>query len=352
MLKQKKGITLIALVVTIIVLLILAGVTIMSITGENGIITKGQDSSVNTENGKVAEMLSLKSTDTDIDVTIDDFSERVLDYLKADGYINTDLTVNADTVTGESLKTGKGTLDTGDIYYLKEIDLGIYHLIYLDSNKVENDLGIVIAEDEESQTLIYVGVINRTFYNNYYTNYVGVRTFYSYYTWFNVSNGSVTCQKNFPSYVTKLVVPEKVDGIKCETLIHGAFYGLENLKTVVLPDGIKNISYLCFSGCKSLENINIPNSVRSIGASAFSSCGSLKEITIPEGVISIESSAFHGCTSINNITIPKSVTTIGKKAFNGWTADQTINVYFSEGEMGTDWLEGCSATINYNYSGE
>ncbi len=40
-LKKSKGITLIALVITIIVLLILAGVTIASITGENGILRKG-----------------------------------------------------------------------------------------------------------------------------------------------------------------------------------------------------------------------------------------------------------------------------------------------------------------------
>ena len=39
-LKRSKGITLIALVITIIVLLILAGVTIASITGENGILRK------------------------------------------------------------------------------------------------------------------------------------------------------------------------------------------------------------------------------------------------------------------------------------------------------------------------
>ncbi len=37
-----KGITLIALVITIIVLLILAGVTIASITGENGILRKSR----------------------------------------------------------------------------------------------------------------------------------------------------------------------------------------------------------------------------------------------------------------------------------------------------------------------
>ena len=39
-LKGKKGITLIALVITIIVLLILAGVTIATLTGDNRITTK------------------------------------------------------------------------------------------------------------------------------------------------------------------------------------------------------------------------------------------------------------------------------------------------------------------------
>ena len=38
--RQNKGITLIALVVTIIVLLILAGVSITLLTGENGVITQ------------------------------------------------------------------------------------------------------------------------------------------------------------------------------------------------------------------------------------------------------------------------------------------------------------------------
>ena len=38
--QTNNGITLIALVITIIVLLILAGVTIATLTGENGILTK------------------------------------------------------------------------------------------------------------------------------------------------------------------------------------------------------------------------------------------------------------------------------------------------------------------------
>ncbi len=43
--KKEKAITLIALVITIIVLLILAGVTIATLTGENGLFRKGTTSS-------------------------------------------------------------------------------------------------------------------------------------------------------------------------------------------------------------------------------------------------------------------------------------------------------------------
>ena len=51
--RQENGITLIALVITIIVLLILAGVTIATLTGDNGILTKAQ--SAKTQNDKANE---------------------------------------------------------------------------------------------------------------------------------------------------------------------------------------------------------------------------------------------------------------------------------------------------------
>ena len=47
--KENKGITLIALVVTIIVLLILAGVSITMITGQNGILNRAKEAKENTE---------------------------------------------------------------------------------------------------------------------------------------------------------------------------------------------------------------------------------------------------------------------------------------------------------------
>lgn len=57
--KNQKGITLIALVVTIIVLLILAGISIAMLTGDNGIITRTNDSKMSQIEGQVKEEVKL-----------------------------------------------------------------------------------------------------------------------------------------------------------------------------------------------------------------------------------------------------------------------------------------------------
>ena len=57
--KANNGITLIALVITIIVLLILAGVTIATLTGDNGILTKATEAKEKTEEGEEEEKVKL-----------------------------------------------------------------------------------------------------------------------------------------------------------------------------------------------------------------------------------------------------------------------------------------------------
>lgn len=56
---NNKGITLIALVITIIVLLILAGVSIAMLTGNNGILTKANDASDSTTKAAIAEKVNV-----------------------------------------------------------------------------------------------------------------------------------------------------------------------------------------------------------------------------------------------------------------------------------------------------
>ena len=52
---KEKAITLIALVITIIVLLILAGVTIATLTGDNGILTRATEAKNKTEQAQKDE---------------------------------------------------------------------------------------------------------------------------------------------------------------------------------------------------------------------------------------------------------------------------------------------------------
>lgn len=65
--KNQKGITLVALVITIVVLLILAGVTISMVLGPNGVLTNSQkakdNSAQGTANDALATALSSLSTD-------------------------------------------------------------------------------------------------------------------------------------------------------------------------------------------------------------------------------------------------------------------------------------------------
>lgn len=57
--RTQQGITLIALVVTIVVLLILAAVSISMLTGENGIITQAQNSKEQSDIGYEKEQIDL-----------------------------------------------------------------------------------------------------------------------------------------------------------------------------------------------------------------------------------------------------------------------------------------------------
>ena len=65
--KKNKGITLIALVVTIVVLLILAGVTIATLTGDNGILTRAQEAKEKTEEAAKREEAELADLNSYID---------------------------------------------------------------------------------------------------------------------------------------------------------------------------------------------------------------------------------------------------------------------------------------------
>ena len=77
---RNKGITLIALVITIIVLLILAGVSIATLTGENGILTRASEASKKTGQASAEEQVQLEVTasiGTDGNINIEDLNDNL-----------------------------------------------------------------------------------------------------------------------------------------------------------------------------------------------------------------------------------------------------------------------------------
>ena len=94
MLNNKKGITLIALVVTVVVLIILAGVSINAVLGDNGIIKKANQAASVTKEAEVKEAINR----TILEFYLTDDYETLEDFLKAkaeDGSIDS-VTKNAD----------------------------------------------------------------------------------------------------------------------------------------------------------------------------------------------------------------------------------------------------------------
>jgi hypothetical protein len=91
-------------------------------------------------------------------------------------------------------------------------------------------------------------------------------------------------------------VPASVTIIK-----DSAFYFCENLKNVILHDGLLEIGSQAFWFCSGLTSITIPDSVTNIGSQAFWFCSGLTSITIPDSVTNIGSEAFYGCTNLTAI---------------------------------------------------
>ena len=164
---KEKGITLVALVVTIIVLLILAGIAINLTVGNNGIFTRASATVIVHENSNVYEQLCLKIADYTIGEVSGETTLSILEKLKNEGYVNEDNSVNVNLLTKTNMKTGKGSIGKGDVYVIetnKTSELAIaragddpsgmavsenltYYLFYYDKENNFKNLGKLFGND-------------------------------------------------------------------------------------------------------------------------------------------------------------------------------------------------------------
>lgn len=98
----------------------------------------------------------------------------------------------------------------------------------------------------------------------------------------------------------------------------GCFYACEHLSDITLPERLEIIGRSAFYGCTSLESINFPESLTKIEAYAFQNSALSGDLILSEGLETIDIYAFADCENLTSITIPKSIKEIGTCALGSY----------------------------------
>ena len=275
MLKNKKGITLIALVVTIVVLLILAGVTVSLILDENGIIAKSKDARARWNNAQMNEEKNMG----EIDKTVDEIVYNKIDPTEMYAVLYSDGTLVFYQKTENILNERNGativkqTENISDTQELSEDELKALLFWIGDQEQADQITSVVIAEEiaPKSTKKLFRDLKN-------IENIIGL-------------NKLNTCNV---------------------TTMHDMFRNCSNLKSVDLSTfNTEKVTtmYAMFAYCTRIENINMSsfNTKEVTNMSAmFYNCGQLKQLDVnnfnTENVTTM-ASMFANCSNLEKLDI-------------------------------------------------
>ena len=198
----------------------------------------------------------------------------------------------------------------------------------------------------------------------------------------NFANMKIISDKISMKKVKKLVIKKGITSIE-DYACSGRYFNFSNLKTVVIPSGVKStgegtfcrnaaltkvdfpdtlqsIDSWAFEECTSLEVINLPKSVKSIADRAFADCTRLRDFTVNGASVSVDETAFSGCKGISDITVKSTnqvkyfprkyittvtlidgATTIGKSAFSSCSSLEEVAIPDTVTAIKANAFKGC-----------
>ena len=126
-----------------------------------------------------------------------------------------------------------------------------------------------------------------------------------------------------------------------------AYANNEDLKELVIPEGITHIGEFAFANCKNLKKIILPESLISIGGAAFSGCESLEEIVLPKHIKELNYRTFENCYKLSKF--PENITSFGKNCFKNCRSLKRITLNSETKKLPDGMFDGCInlSTINY-----
>ncbi len=226
--RKQKGITLIALVITIIVLLILAGVSISMISGDDGIATKASQAAEKTKEKSDEEMEKLGTVDDYITEKVNQngTTETIPEEREPGLYNGNTFTAWADLVSAGTVNLNGGVLTTN--HYVGDYSI--------EGNSSKDILVGDLVLPETGITSIG-------------------------------ENGFAYC-----SNLTSVDIPNTV-----VTIEDNAFAACK-FTSVVIPESVTNLAYYSFRHCEELVRVDIENSEINIEDYAFEYCSSLADV--------------------------------------------------------------------------
>ena len=357
---NKNGITIIALVITIIVLLILAGVTISTLIGDSGIITRANEAALSTELSKYKEQLELYKANK---------------YIQNNNFIEETLTAGKENLsynTQEQEEVGKGNIKTiiQDISdeYLEKLEVIKGELLINTQDrseiKVAQSLGIqvnpydirdgvlwssngnLLLMDEKTGSLTIPDSVT-AIGEGAFANLEGLKTIIIPSTVKRIEKNAFTNNSTLETVIMqeKENADGSIDGV--EYIGNAAFKDCSNLTTAQMANSVTVIEDSAFYNDKKLKNINISKSLKILKTYVFTNCG-LVNIEVPEGIISIYGACFASCTNLEKIKLPSTLETIDSTAFN--SCSKLKNIDIAEGNTnfkfdGNGFLLGNNETV-------
>ncbi len=337
--KENQGITLIALVVTIIVLLILAGVTVTTLTGDNGLLTKAGETKNATEIAEEKDIISISAIQAQAEnrqgnLEKNNFNEALVANSKTGNKAsiiaedigsftvkfesNRYYEVNKDgNISHIENATGEKTLKVQCVNSKNEV-LGEYEYTIVTNNY--SKLPPAIDKYESSEERIEGEITeNKTIQVLYYLICNDDTTLV--FTGLD-SNGNITTNENeIVSYMlgdgsntdgnglkeksikSLLKIPPVYKGEIVTTIGRYSFHSCNNIVgELYIPDNIKNINYASFVSASGIESLVLEKNIEKIEARAFENTR-FKTVIFKTRTCNLESDLFRSNSNFTEIKI-------------------------------------------------
>ena len=312
---QESGITLVALVISIIVLLILATVSI-NLVINNGILDKAKTAVDKYSDEQIKEEIALLTQEMKMHQVLNGGSEEESLRSTFQSHDSNATVTKSDSLYEVTYKGQKFLLGS-DLEYIPIVEADPDEWTFNQSTQTltayNGDLSVKRGNQEIGEVIIpnyYNGKkikkINGIFKNNLSLTKIKIS--------YGIEEiGGQLC-RGCTNLRGDVIIPDSVTETGTEI-----FMDCSSLDGILkLSRNLEEIKSFSFLGCSNLKgNIEIPDSVILIGTQAFQDCSSFDgKIILGKNIQTISGNAFNGCSKlVGDLIIPDSVTSIGSNAF-------------------------------------